>query len=173
VAAEASGKPIDLARGFACMDSPSLHSYAMNGYHIDGSTIRFALDGQTRSAEPHRAVELVFRDVEGYLFERKTGGDTVLTVEEHPLIAFLRANEEYFAREARWGWPRFWQGSADQTEGWLAYRGRRVWTVSTSYGLAGWVVAGSAGYHNAANQAPLGAVPPLAAWRLPSPKWRP
>jgi hypothetical protein len=144
----------------------------VNGYCIEGSTIRFALDGQTRSGEQQRAVELVFRDVEGYLFERKPGSDTLLTVEEHPLSAFLRANEEYFAREARWGWPRFWQGSADQTEGWLAYRGRHVWTVSTSDGLSGWVVAGSAGYQNATNQASLGAVPPLAAWRLPSPKWR-
>jgi hypothetical protein len=145
----------------------------MNGYHIDGSTIRFTLAGPARTGETHRAVELVFRDVEGYLFERKPGGDTVLTVEEHPLIAFLRANEDHFARESRWGWPRFWQGSAEQTEGWLAYRGRRVWTVSTSHGLSGWVVAGSADYRNVANRAPTPlSATSLADWRLPSPAWR-
>jgi len=145
----------------------------MNGCHIDGSTIRFALAGPGRTGEAHGAVELVFRDVEGYLFERKSGGDTVLTVEEHPLIAFLRANEDYFAREARWGWPRFWQGSAEQTEGWLAYRGRRVWMVSTAHGLCGWIVAGSADYRNATNRIPtaLGATS-LADRRLPSTAWR-
>lgn len=155
------------------MDSRSLHSYEVSGYRIDGSTIRFALDGPNRSGQAHRSVEMVFRDVEGYLFERALGGDTALAVEEHPLIAFLRTNEAYFAQEARWGWPRFWQGSADQTEGWLAYRGRRVWTVSTSYGLSGWVVAGSAGYRNATNQASPAAAPSLAARRLPSSTWRP
>jgi len=145
----------------------------MNGYQIDGSTIRFALADPARSDRVQRSVELVFRDVEGYLFEKKADGNTTLTVEERPLLAFLRANEDYFARESRFGWPRFWQGSADQTEGWLAYRGRRVWTVSTSYGLSGWIVAGSAGYHNAVTP-DAGAEPPLTldAWRIPTATWR-
>jgi hypothetical protein len=145
----------------------------MNGYKIDGSTIRFALADPARSDRAQRPVELVFRDVEGYLFEKKADGNTTFTVEEHSLLAFLRANEDYFTREARFGWPRFWQGSADQTEGWLAYRGRRVWRVSTSYGLSGWIVAGSAGYHNAANQPPAERPLPLDAWRIPTSTWRP
>ena len=155
------------------MSSPAVHSYEMDGYQIDGDTIRFALAGPS-AGNLHLSVELVFRDVEGYLFERKGEGDAAaLSVEEHPLLAFLRANEDFFAREARFGWPRFWQGSADQTEGWLAYRGRRVWRVSTSFGLSGWVVAGSAGYQNAATRSPMAEATSLAAWRLPTAAWRP
>ncbi len=131
------------------MESSSLHDYELAGYDIDGSTIRFALARPAVSAGPHRAVEILFRDVEGYFFERNLAADVILAVEEQPLVEFLRQNEARFAYEARSGWPRFWQGSRERTAAWLASRGRRVWTIAASYGLSGWIVAGGATYHNA------------------------
>ena len=147
------------------------HSYEVDGYEIEDNTIRFALARPNISGEATGSVEVVFRDVEGYLFERQGRTDAILAVEERKLDDFLVENEAFFSREARWGWPRFWQGCAEQTAGWLAYRGRHVWNVSTSYGLSGWVVAGTAAYHNAAQTA-LAMPTSLAAWRIPSPVWR-
>ncbi len=153
------------------MDSGSL-SRQIDGYCIEGSTIRLAVADPKRADGRQRPVELVFRDVEGYLFERKSETGVILAVEERGLDEFLLENEAFFSREARWGWPRFWQGCAEQTAGWLAYRGRHVWTVATSSGLSGWVVAGSAGYHNAARPASPAAPTTLAAWRIPTSTWR-
>ena len=157
--------------------SPLPRAEPIDGCRIEGSTIRFAVADPHGTSAPNRSVELVFRDVEGYLFERKGEPCAVLAVEERGLDEFLFENEAFFSREARWGWPRFWQGCVEQTAGWLAYRGRRVWTVATSSGLSGWVVAGSAGYHNALPRASVLAATTLAAatlaaWRLPSPVWR-
>jgi len=118
-------------------------------YEIDDAnrTMRFMLTRPDGSDE-HKSIELVFHDVEGYLLKRDRGADSALAVEERPLSAFLGENEAYFALEARWGWPRFWQGSAQSTSAWLASRGRRVWAISASYGLSGWVIARKATYHN-------------------------
>jgi hypothetical protein len=147
------------------------HSYEVDGYEIEGNTIRFALARPNGSGDATGSVEVVFRDVEGYLFERKGRTDAILAVEERKLDDFLVENEAFFSCEARWGWPRFWQGCAEQTAGWLAYRGRHVWNVSMSYGLSGWVVAGTAAYENAP-QRTLAMPASLAAWRIPSPVWR-
>jgi hypothetical protein len=118
-------------------------------YEIDHTnrTLRFMLT-RPDGSEEHKSVELVFQDVEGYLLKHDRGTDSVLAVEEQPLSAFLGDNEAHFAREARWGWPRFWQGSAQSTAAWLASRGCRVWAISASYGLSGWIVARNANYHN-------------------------
>jgi len=126
-----------------------MESSVLRDYEIDGKnrTMRFTLT-RPNGGDAFRSVELVFRDVEGYLLKRDAGSDRALAVEEQTLTAFLGQNEAYFAREARWGWPRFWRGSAQSTAAWLASRGSRVWAISASYGFSGWIVAGNAMYHN-------------------------
>jgi hypothetical protein len=143
------------------MASNLSHDYEMQSYHIDGDVIRFALTEPAPNGATRSAVELVFRHVEGYFFRRNATAGVALAVEEQALESFLADNEAHFRREARWGWPRFWQGSADRTAAWLAARARRVWTVTASYRLSGWIVAGAAAYHNAANASP-GVDPTLA-----------
>ena len=129
---------------------PSLHEYAVDTYRVDGErrTIRFSLRAPENSSNRRGSSELLFSDVEGYLFERDLDTAIVLAAEELPLDTFLTENEGYFAHESQWGWPQFWRGSADLTAAWLASRGCRVWRIATSYGLSGWVVAGNATFHN-------------------------
>ena len=150
--------------------SPS--GYELDGYTIDGSTIRFALLELDARGSSNASVELVFRDVEGYFFRRNAAADVTLAVEEQQLQSFLADNEAHFAREARWGWPRFWQGSAEQTAAWLATRGRRVWTVSASYGLSGWIVAAAAAYQNTKASGAVDLSTSLADWRPGAPARR-
>jgi len=128
------------------MQLPSLHDYEVSDYHVDGKahTIRLTLAPPKGSPSAREIIELTFRDVEGYVFEHDLGTSVILAVEEEPLMAFLSENAEHFAREARWGWPLFWQGSVERTAAWLSSRGRRVWAISSSYGMSGWVVAGAA-----------------------------
>jgi hypothetical protein len=129
---------------------PCLHDYEVTAYLVDGEsrTIRFTLSAPKGSANRSASSELLFRDVEGYLFERNLGTGVVLAAEERSLTTFLTENEEYFAHESQWGWPQFWRGSADLTATWLTSHGCRVWKIATSYGLSGWIVAGNATFHN-------------------------
>ena len=103
---------------------------------------------------------------------RSSSSSATLAVEEQQLQSFLADNEAHFAREARWGWPRFWQGSAEQTAAWLATRGRRVWTVSASYGLSGWIVAAAAAYQNTKASGAVDLSTSLADWRPGAPARR-
>jgi hypothetical protein len=130
--------------------SPSLDNCEVNAYLVDAKsrTIRFILSAPKGSTNRSESSELIFHEVEGYLFERDLGTTIVLAVEERPLTTFLTENEEYFAHESKWGWPQFWRGSPDLTAAWLDSHGRRVWRIATSYGLSGWVVAGNATFHN-------------------------
>lgn len=152
------------------MASNLSHDYEMQSYDIDGDVIRFALTEPARNGAAHSSVELVFRDVEGYFFRRNATAGVALAVEELALDSFLADNEAQFSREARWGWPRFWQGSAERTADWLASRARRVWTVTASYRLSGWIVAGAAAYHNAVPNVSPGVEATLADVR-PVPRW--
>jgi hypothetical protein len=129
---------------------PSLHDYEVNAYFVDGKSrsIRFTLSPPKGSTNRSDSPELIFREVEGYLFERDPGTSIALAVEERPLATFLTENEEYFAHESQWGWPQFWRGSGELTATWLTSHGCRVWRIATSYGLSGWVVAGNATFHN-------------------------
>lgn len=129
---------------------PSLHDYEVNAYLVDGKTrtIRFTLVPPKGSPNRNDSCGLIFQEVEGYCLQRHLGTGIVLAVEEQPFVAFLTENEEHFAHESQWGWPQFWRGSTDLTAAWLGSRGCRVWTIATSYGLSGWVVAGNAAFHN-------------------------
>ena len=132
------------------MQLPSLHDYEVSGYQVDDKahTIRFILAPPKGSPNAGESVELVFGDVEGYFLERDLGTSIVLAVEEEPLLPFLSRNAERFAHRAQRGWPRFWRGSAQGTASWLTSRGRRVWAISSSYGISGWVVAGAVRFGN-------------------------
>ena len=143
----------------------------MRSYRIESDTIRFALAEPAGNGAIPSSVELVFRDVEGYFFRRNATAGVALAVEEQALASFLAENEAQFSREARWGWPRFWQGSAERTAAWLASRARRVWTVTASYRLSGWIVAGGAAYQNATLDGAPRIETTLADWR-PAPDWR-
>ncbi len=129
---------------------PCLHDYEVTAYLVDGKsrTIRFTLSAPKGSANRRESSELIFRDVEGYLFGRDLDTGVVLAAEERPLTTFLTENEEYFEHESQWGWPQFWRGSAHVTAAWLTSHDCRVWKIATSYGLSGWIVAGSATFHN-------------------------
>jgi hypothetical protein len=129
---------------------PSFHDYEVNAYLVDGKsrTIRFTLSPPDCSANRNDSSEVTFHEVEGYWLQRDFGTGIALAVEEQPVVAFLIENEAHFAHESQWGWPQFWRGSVDLTAAWLTSLGCRVWTIATSYGLSGWVVAGNATFHN-------------------------
>ena len=132
------------------MQLPSLHDYEIKGYSVDGEgrSLRFEIDppkGAQRTLQPF---DLVFTDVAGYFLQHDLGISIVLSIEEQPLTEFLAENEDLFVQEAKWGWPLFWQGSAERAAAWLTARHCRVWVLSPSYGLAGWVVAANAAIHS-------------------------
>lgn len=121
----------------------SLHDHYINGYRVDGRSrsIVFEMARPGESLDSGFSLLLSFAGVEGYFLEQDLNVSIVFSVEEEPIIDFLRENEPRFKEESQWGWPLFWKGSTEATADYLAQRGAALWRISSSYGLCGWVVA--------------------------------
>ncbi len=121
----------------------SLHDHYISGYRVDGRSRSVTFE-VARPGEDHNnrfSLLLNFSDVEGYFFEHDLSVNIVYSVEQQQITEFLRENAARFESESKWGWPLFWKGSTDKTAEFLAKKGASVWSISTSYGLSGWVVA--------------------------------
>src|SRR5258708_7501813 len=121
----------------------TFHDHYIIGYRIDGGrhTVELELVHPDDKENITASFRICFRDVQGYLLEHDLDINIVLAIEERPVTEFLHENEALFSAEMKWGWPLFWQGSVGQTTAWLSNLHSRVWEISTSYGLSGWVVA--------------------------------
>jgi hypothetical protein len=129
------------------IDVPSLHDYEITGYGVDGPArrIQFALVAPKGVANRGMS-ELTFSGVEGYFLEHDLGTSVVFAVERVHLQRFVEENAQRFIVSAKWGWPLFWRGSIQDSVAWLASRQCHPWEISSSYGLAGWVVASGVTY---------------------------
>jgi hypothetical protein len=127
----------------------SWHDYHLTGYAVAGleRRISFELSWPYETATEVRHARLVFLGVEGYFFEHDLGGNILYSIEEEPLDDFLRENAQRFERERKWGWPLFWKGDVESTASHLSGVGAKVYDVSTSYGLSGWILAQSVEEH--------------------------
>jgi hypothetical protein len=121
------------------------HDYHLTGYAVDGAERRICLDvywPYETKTDVHRA-RLIFSGVEGYFFEHDLGGNILYSIEEDSVASFVQRNAEWFQRERKWGWPLFWKDSVESTKKYIEERCGKVFDISTSYGLSGWILAQS------------------------------
>ena len=121
------------------------HDYHLTGFAVDGAQekITFNVSWPLPAGPEPRSAVVVFSGVAGYFFEHDLGTNIILSLDEESLQNFLVEHADQFNREAKWGWPLFWQGTTEQTFEHLSARGVRCYELSSSYGLTGWVLAKS------------------------------
>ena len=127
----------------------SWHDDHLTGYAVDGAARRITFDiswPYETETNVHRA-RVVFAGVEGYFFEHDLGGNILYAIEENSVEDFLRENAEWFERERKWGWPLFWKSDVDGTMRHIFEARAKLFDISTSYGLSGWIVAQSVEEH--------------------------
>ena len=126
----------------------SFHDYHLTGYAVDGHLrqVRLRLEWLSPQdpAIPRPPQEVVFEGVQDYFFEHDMGVNIVYSIEEVPIEEHVRSNSERFAQSSKWGWPRFWRETLQETNAALVECGARCFELSSSYGLSGWVVATAA-----------------------------
>src|SRR6267143_541898 len=120
----------------------SWHDYYVTGYVVDGGggTITFVLRAPSETTNDE-ASRLTVHGVKGYFLEHDLGSNIVFEIKEGGLAEFLDENAPLFNEEKKWGWPLFWKGSTSTTMEYLSQNHAKLWEISTSYGLSGWVVA--------------------------------
>jgi hypothetical protein len=124
----------------------SWHDYRLNGYRVDGERkeLSLSLVWREHTSVEVPSAELVFSGVVDYFFEHDLGTNIVFAIEESPVEPFVRENAHMFQREQKWGWPKSWKGSVEETIRHLKEKQMKLWVLSSSYGLSGWILGSGA-----------------------------
>lgn len=122
----------------------SVHDNFVSGYSVDCEGRRIVLHMVFRDREPFEYTDVVFQDVFAHRFEHVLEGNILFDVEEVDVENFVEGEGELFAKSWRYGWPSFeYDGDLPQLVRSMRAASARVFAVSSSYGLSGWVVARS------------------------------
>jgi hypothetical protein len=123
---------------------PSVHDNFVYAYSVDCEGRLLVLHTAFRDREPHEFTDIVFRDVVAHHFEHVLPGSIVFDVEESDLAALVRDNASLLADSWRYGWPPVeYGGDLSALESALKAASVRAFSIGSSYGLSGWVLAAS------------------------------
>lgn len=122
----------------------SVHDNQVDGYVVDCPGRRIVLHTSFRYREPHEFTDIVFEHVLAHVFEHVLPGSILYDVQEVSLDQLLRENTALLEASWRYGWPPIeYRGDLRALAAELSARSVRAYSISSSYGLSGWVLAGS------------------------------
>ena len=125
--------------------SRSVHDNHLVSYEVDGVAKRIVLHTEyAYGEEPFEKTDVVFEGVLDHYFRNPILPSIVFDVEEVEIQAILIRDKELINEGHRiGGWPSFWRDSADEMLEAISNNGCKMFEISSSYGLDGWVAAAS------------------------------
>jgi hypothetical protein len=122
----------------------SVHDNHIYAFTVHCEERRLVLHTAYRDREPHEFTDVVFRDVVAHLLEHVLPGNILFGIEERDVESLVQDEADLFAESWRWGWPPVeYDGNLETLVAALRQRLVRAYLISSSYGLSGWVLAGS------------------------------
>src|SRR5262245_26150291 len=123
---------------------PSVHDNFVYAYTVDCEGRRLVLHTAFRDHEPQEFTDVIFREVIAHHFEHVLSGNILFDVELYDVAALVRENEQLLADSWRYGWPPVeYDGDLDALVEALRAASVQAHLVRSSYGLSGWILAGS------------------------------
>jgi hypothetical protein len=122
----------------------SVHDHSVLGYAVDAHRRQLVIQTELEvSASVVERCEVTFSVVEAYSLEHDRFGTVLFGINEVPAVALLDKHLLRFESGHRAaGWPRFWNGSADDARRYLVEHETRNFEIRSSIGMSGWVLAG-------------------------------
>ena len=122
----------------------SIHDNCVYAYSVDCKGRRLTLHTEFKGREPQEYTDVVFRDVLAHHFDHVQPGNILFDVEEQEIGSLVRENAVLFADSWRYGWPLIeYSGDLDVLVTKLKAASVRAYSIGSSYGMSGWVLAGS------------------------------
>jgi hypothetical protein len=123
----------------------SIHDNRLLGYSVDDEKREILFRTEFQDNLPIERTNIIFSGVETYFFEHHSLplGTILFDVEENDLILFLQDNRKRFQDGIKWGWPGPWGISIDETKAYIEKHELKAFSVSSSCGLSGWILAKS------------------------------
>jgi hypothetical protein len=112
-------------------------------YEVHCEQSRIVLHTRFEDRDPIERTDVIFKGVLAYNFEGDNFGNILMGVYEVPVPQLVEGNRQLFEDGAKYAWPGPWNDSPEACIRHFQSAGAKAFEVSSSYGLAGWVVAGS------------------------------
>jgi len=125
------------------VQEPSIHDNRVVSYEVDGEHRRIVLHTRFEDREPIECTDVIFDAVLAYHFENDNFGNILFGVEEIPLPQLVACNRRLFEDGSKYAWPGPWNRSPEASVQHFESNQAKAFEISSSCGLAGWVVAGS------------------------------
>lgn len=116
----------------------SVHDNRIQSYTVDGVARSITLNTISESGA---CVGVLFSGVDAYCFERDNLSSIVFSIESVPLQELLSKRSKQLADGEQWGWPGWWNTSAEARARHFEAEQLRAYEIRSSFGLVGWVIA--------------------------------
>lgn len=125
------------------MQAPSIHDNRVISYEVDGECRRIVLHTRFGEGDHVEYADLVFEGVLAYHFENDNFGNVLFGIAEVSVPRLVQRNRSLFDDGSKNAWPGPWNESPESAVLHLESNGAKAFEISSSYGLCGWIVAGS------------------------------
>jgi hypothetical protein len=120
----------------------SVHDNSVYACVLDCENRRITVHTAFRDREPHEFTDIVFHGVCAHYFEHMLPGNILFDVSEIEIDELVSENAALLAASWRYAWPPIeYRGDLDVLSAALKNTSLRAYSMSSSYGLSGWVLA--------------------------------
>lgn len=125
------------------MSEPSIHDSLLIGYEVDGTARRIVLHTMPHQGGGEVPVDVIFESVAAYHFEGDCLHNIIFDIAETEAREVVGDGTAFRERHRICGWPRDWNSRAEGPAEFFARENLKVFAISCSYGMTGWVAAKS------------------------------
>ncbi len=127
----------------------SVHDNHLFAYEVDSRSQRIILRTEyAYGEEPFERTDVIFEGVIDHYFRNTVLPSIVFDVDEgDPQLLIARDKEVIDMGHKIGGWPSFWKNTVEEMVSAISDRDCRIYEISSSFGLDGWVVARSCDFH--------------------------
>jgi len=121
----------------------SVHDNVLVAYEVLCEQKEIRLRTGFRDRQPVEHTDIIFRGVEAYRFFQNNFQTIIFDVTEISVEDILSDNKTRFEEGRPYAWPGSWNSSESAMRAHLSERGARGFSLSSSFGMCGWVLATS------------------------------
>jgi hypothetical protein len=119
----------------------SVHDNFLVSYEVLCEQHEIRLHTEFRDRQPIERTDVIFRGVEAYHFYRDNFQTIIFDITEDSAEGILAEDSARFEEGRRYSWPGPWNNSDAAIKAHLKERGVRGFSLSSSFGMCGWILA--------------------------------
>jgi hypothetical protein len=122
---------------------PSIHDSLLYAYEVDGDRRTIVLHTRQHPGGGTDYIDVIFRGVQAYHFEGDCLNNIVFSIDEVPASTVIGDGVACYERNRQYGWPNGWDSRRETLEEFFSRCNCRIFEITTSYGMYGFVAAAS------------------------------